>query len=292
MYVVAGVSGNTGKVAAETLLQSGKQVRVLVRDAKKGEPWRAKGAEVAVADVGDLASLTRALEGAEGAYLLLPPNHAAADVLADNAARTKIIGQAVAASGVPHVVFLSSIAAHQPDGTGPIRGVRHAEIELPKLAPKAKFTWVRAAYFIENVGSVVGVAKADGVLPSMFDPAKRIPMVATRDIGRVAANALIEGARAGRDAIIELDGPREVSFDDLAGELSTLLGKRVATVRVPREGVKGALVGAGLPEDVARLYDEMTAGIDSGRVVFEGKGARVVHGTVEPVEVLRGLGAA
>ena len=44
MYVVAGVSGHTGKVAAETLLAQGKSVRVLVRDPAKGEPWRARRA--------------------------------------------------------------------------------------------------------------------------------------------------------------------------------------------------------------------------------------------------------
>src|SRR5438270_255808 len=52
MYVIAGVSGNTGSIVANALLEQGKKVRVIVRDAKKGEPWKARGAEVAVATVG------------------------------------------------------------------------------------------------------------------------------------------------------------------------------------------------------------------------------------------------
>ncbi|HSK05858.1 MAG TPA: NAD(P)H-binding protein, partial [Kofleriaceae bacterium] len=70
MYVIAGVSGNTGSVAADTLLAANKPVRVIVRDAAKGEPWKAKGAEVAIASFEDRAALARALAGATGAYLL------------------------------------------------------------------------------------------------------------------------------------------------------------------------------------------------------------------------------
>src|SRR6266576_2040536 len=78
-FVVAGVSGNTGKVVAESLLAQKRGVKVVVRDSAKGEPWKAKGAEVAVADLGDADALARALRGAEGAYLLIPPNFATAD---------------------------------------------------------------------------------------------------------------------------------------------------------------------------------------------------------------------
>ena len=73
MYAIAGVSGNTGSVVANTLLAAGKPVRVIVRDAAKGEPWKAKGAEVAVASLDDRAALAAALKGTQGAYLLIPP---------------------------------------------------------------------------------------------------------------------------------------------------------------------------------------------------------------------------
>lgn len=289
MYVVAGVSGHTGKVAAETLLAQGKRVRVLVRDPAKGEPWRAKGAEVAVARIEDEQELTRALTGAEGAYLLLPPDYASTDAVADNTARADTMGRAIAAAKVPHVVFLSSVGAQHPDGTGPIKALHRAEEALPRLAPQTRFTFLRPAYFLENVGSVLGVARAQGVLPSMFDPAKRVAMIGTADIGRAAAGALVEGPREGRASILELAGPREVSYDDLASEIATLLGTPVQTVHVPRAGVKGALEQAGLSPDLAGLYDEMTAGIDSGLVDYERNGARFARGTVEARDVVRSL---
>src|SRR5258708_34902942 len=105
MYVVAGVTGNTGKVVAETLLAQKKPVRVLVRDEAKGAAWKKRGAEVVVAEFDDAAALGRALVGATGAYLLLPAQYQSTDARADGATRTRAIVRAIESSGVPHVVL-------------------------------------------------------------------------------------------------------------------------------------------------------------------------------------------
>jgi hypothetical protein len=39
MYVIAGVTEHVGSVAAMELLAKKKPVKVIVRDAKKGETW-------------------------------------------------------------------------------------------------------------------------------------------------------------------------------------------------------------------------------------------------------------
>src|SRR5215510_13296974 len=109
MYVIAGVTGNTGSVVANTLLADKQPVRVIVRDAAKGEPWKVRGAEVAVAEVGDRAALARALTGAKGAYLLLPPNGwTETDIPAGRARLTESLLGAVRDARPGHVVFLSS----------------------------------------------------------------------------------------------------------------------------------------------------------------------------------------
>ncbi|MEO1568758.1 MAG: NAD(P)H-binding protein, partial [Pseudomonadota bacterium] len=50
MFVISGATGKTGSVVAQTLLDQGQAVRVIVRSEEKGTPWKAKGAEVAVAE--------------------------------------------------------------------------------------------------------------------------------------------------------------------------------------------------------------------------------------------------
>jgi uncharacterized protein YbjT (DUF2867 family) len=77
MYVVAGATGQTGKAVAEALLAAGKNVTVLARNEGKTSAWKAKGAWIAVVDLGDERSPDT--RGADGAYLLIPPDYAASD---------------------------------------------------------------------------------------------------------------------------------------------------------------------------------------------------------------------
>jgi uncharacterized protein YbjT (DUF2867 family) len=283
MFVVAGVTGNTGKVVADTLLGQGKSVRVVVRDAKKGEPWKARGAEVAIAELDDASALTAALRGAEGAYLLLPPSYGSTNVRADNGARAKVLAKAIDASGVKHVVFLSSIAAQHAEGTGPILSVHDAEATLKQSG--ADVTFLRAAYFMENLGSSL-FALGQGKLPMFLLEEHAIPMVATIDIGTTAAKLLLEGGHGKR--VVELAGPREYSPRDAAAALSRILERPIAVEQGPEEAMIGALTGSGMNGEWARLFLEMTHGVNVGHVDWE-KGQARVRGTTELEIVLRKL---
>jgi uncharacterized protein YbjT (DUF2867 family) len=265
MFVVLGASGNTGKVVAETLLSQKKNVRVVVRDAAKRQAWKDAGAEVSIADVEDSAALERAFSGAEGAYVLLPPNFGSTQVRVDNNRRASTIAAAIEAAGVPHVVLLSSIGAQQPHGTGPVLGLRDAEATFTR--GRAAATFVRAAYFMENWSSAL-FAVAQGVLPTFLHADKPIPSVATRDVGIAAARLLAEGGSDKR--VIELAGPREYSPRDVAAALARVVGKPIALQEAPDEAMAPALTGAGMNDEWARLFQELTHGLNAGIVVWEG----------------------
>ena len=117
MFTVFGANGNTGSVVAQKLLERGKQVRVVARHAEKLEPLRARGAEVMVGDVTDAAAVARALAGAEGAYLLVPPDNASPDMLGRGHAIIDHYAAGLRANRVPHAVMLSSVGAQVPSGT-------------------------------------------------------------------------------------------------------------------------------------------------------------------------------
>jgi uncharacterized protein YbjT (DUF2867 family) len=282
MYVVFGVTGNTGKVVADTLLSQKKPVRVVVRDEAKGAPWKARGAEVAVASITDAKAVENALRGADGAYILLPPNYATNTVLEDKKKEVASFAAAIPASGVKHVVLLSSIGAQHADGTGPIRSVHHAEKVFAGLG--VPFTFVRAPYFMENWATSLGPVKEAGTLYAMFQ--KKLPMIATKDIGTIAAQLLVEGAT--KTSFVNLHGPAEHDAADVAKTLGKILGKDVNVVFVPEAGRVGALTAAGLTPDLADLYREMTAGADKGLLTFE-SGGRDVKGATTLETVLRGL---
>jgi uncharacterized protein YbjT (DUF2867 family) len=285
MYAVSGVTGHTGRIAAETLLAGGAPVRVLVRDEAQGAPWRARGAEVAVADLWDGDALTRALTGVAGAYLLSPPRLAAADPLAEATRLGQAFAHALREAHVPHVVLLSSVGSQHAAGTGPIRTTHGLEGLLDEVGVPR--TYVRAASFLENWGAVVAPAKSDGVLPTFIPADKRYAQVSVRDIGRVAAEALLQGPSGRR--VIELAGPRDLTAEDVAATLGGLLGRPVRAHAYPAAAAAQVYQGYGMSPGAASLMAEMYAGIESGVVSFEGT---PVRGLVTAEDVLRALIAA
>src|SRR5579872_1807664 len=229
MYVVAGVTGHTGSVAADTLLAAGKEVTVIVRSPEKGEPWRAKGAQVAVASLDDTAKMTEILSSADGAYLLTPPNFELTNYMENRSRLIAATAKAVGQSGIPHVVFMSSAGGHLPSGTGLIL-VNHMGEEAMK--PVAiNLTILRPGSFAENWEPMLNAARINGVLPTFHSPQHKLTMISTVDVGLFAAESLLDPARGRR--IIDLAGPQEYSPEDVAQILTLLLGRDVRVVNPP-----------------------------------------------------------
>jgi len=283
MFVVTGATGNTGSATARALLERGKKVRVVVRDAARGAEWKARGAEVTVASLDDAAQMTAALRGAEGAFLLVPPDYTAKDYLASRRTIADAFGAALEATRPARTVLLSSVGAQRPAGTGPIRSLHYTEERLRRSG--APVTFLRASYFVENWASVLGVAKDQGVLPSMLALGKPLAMVSTRDIGRVAAEVLTGEREASK--VLELAGPVDRTPEDVAAAVSAILGKTVPAVPVSEDEIVPALTSAGFSENVAGLFREMISGFNRGETLPEG--GIVVRGTTPIEDTLRAL---
>lgn len=283
MIAVAGVTGHTGQAAAEALLQLGRPVRVVVRDAAKGEPWKARGAEVAVASLDDADALTRALSSVDAAYLLVPPAYAAQDPLAAQQVVVNALTLAVGRSQLRHVVLLSSIGAQHATGVGPIRTLHTAEQALASTG--RSITALRAAYFVENWSGVLGAVAGQGILPSFLPLDQPIEMAATADIGGVAAELLTGATTAGFRAV-EMGGPAPMSPRQLAVGLGGLLGRHIEPLLVPLDQVVATFTGFGFSESAASLIREMYEGLALGRVAYEDPAAPHVRGTLTPLDVL------
>lgn len=282
MYAVAGVSGQTGSIAAEELIRRGKKVRAIVRSAAKGERWKGKGAEVAIADVDDADSLGRALTGCEGAYLLIPPDMGSTDPIGRAQRLGDTYARAAKASGIRHVVFLSSMGAQHSSGTGPIRGVHEVEKRLHGAG--LGLTFLRPTYFFENWTSSLDPAVSDGVFPSFIPADHRFPQIATKDIGVAAADALLNPSQ-GR-SIVELAGPQDYTPREMAAVVGSIIGKDVQVSVGPLEAVVPAFTSFGASPQVAELFREMYEGLIDGRIEWDGEGERK-RGTTTPEEVFR-----
>ncbi|TYB71401.1 NAD(P)H-binding protein [Nonomuraea sp. PA05] len=258
MYAITGATGHVGGAAARELLARGERVRAVVRDPAAAKTWIDAGAETSVADLGDRAALAEAFRGCRAAFVMLPT-----DPAADDAAHRALVGSiagAVRDSGVPHVVMLSSLGAELAEGTGPVRWLHHLENALRQTG--VLLTAVRSGHFQEKAEAVLNAARGAGVYPVFGDSADTsVPMIATRDVGRVAAEALL--TPPARSEVVDLDSP-SYTERQVAGELAAVLGRPLQVVTVPREQWIPSMVEAGLPPQLARELAEMYDAVERG----------------------------
>src|ERR1700722_16051642 len=111
MYAVTGITGKVGGTVAQTLLATGKKVRAVVRDEARGRPWADKGCEVAIASIGDADALTAAFAGADGVFLMTPPDYDPEPGFPQTQANAIAIEKAIVAARPDKVVFLSTVGA-------------------------------------------------------------------------------------------------------------------------------------------------------------------------------------
>jgi len=286
MYAVTGATGNTGNAVANLLLDAGQEVRALVRSKDKAVALGQRGAQIVALDLGDPMAIARAFDGVRGAYLLSPPDPRSDDFLRDREQLVASYARAARAAGVEHVVFLSSIGAHEAHGTGIIRSAYNAEQLLRDSGVPS--TLLRAGYFAENWASVLPAAKQDGVLPSFIAPDQSVPTVAAPDIARAATDALLAGLSAAI-RVVELAGPADVTPREVAGVLTELLARPVEVQHLPVTAAAEAFQSFGFSANVAALYRDLYAGLATGKVAWQRDGAEFVRGRTQLKDSLRAL---
>jgi uncharacterized protein YbjT (DUF2867 family) len=263
MYVILGATGNTGSVVARKLLDQGKKVRVIGRDSKKLAPFVSRGAEAFAADVLDAEALSRAFAGAEAVYALIPPIMTSPDFRAYQEQVSDSIAKALEKAGVTHTVTLSSIGADKPEKTGPVAGLHSMESKLARIKG-LNALHLRAGYFMENTLAQIGAIQGFGMLAGPVRAELALPMIATKDIGAAAAEALVRLDFQGQQTR-ELLGQREITYNEVAKIIGTAIGKRdLAYVQLPDEQVIQAMSGMGISKNMATLLCEMSASLNSG----------------------------
>lgn len=268
MYVIAGATGRVGSEVARRMRQHGAEVSAVSRSGAN---------HTQKLDLSDNEALTAALRGADGFFVLLPFGETLA---APGRGRELLnsIGSAVAASGVPHVVALSSGGADLPSGTGPIVELHHLEQRL--LDTGAAVTALRSCHFQEKISDVLPVVREHGVFPVFASTATRpVPMVATRDVGEFAARALLDPP-ADSEAVDVLGPPS--TEQQVAASIGRALGRHVEAVVISRESWESELQAAGLPYSAAQQIAEMYRADDAG--LLAPRAPRSVTGTT-PLDV-------
>ena len=280
MYLVMGITGNVGGATAKRLLAQGKKVRALVRNREKATKWADQGVELVDGDWNDAAAIERALDGAEGAFVMLPSVWAPSPDFKEAKSVIANYVEALTNTAPPRLVALSSMGANRTDGLGMITALSLLEQGLRHLPMPT--TYVRAGAFFENFLYGLHVAQG-GTLPVYYNPTSRkSAMVATDDIGAEVATLLSEPAWSGH-RVVELGSM--VSADEVAAQLGEVMQRDVKAFAVPRDGWPAAFEQMGIPKGQTGPAEAMFDAVNAGWMDIGVAGTEHVAGTTSARDV-------
>jgi NAD(P)H dehydrogenase (quinone) len=281
-----GITGQVGAAVGETLVSMGRQVRAVVRNPRKAGRWRERGVPLALADYEDAGALEAAFREVEGVFVMIPPNVAPLPGFPESRLVITAVRNALAAARPPKAVYLSSIGAERESGLGLITPVHLLEEEMRQLSIPGAY--LRAAWFMENFAWDLAAARTHGKFFSFLQPLDRaVPMVATADIARTAAETLVEDWNGART--LEIAGPRPYSPRDVAAAWTKVLERPVEAAAVPRNTWQQVFVEQGTPPDRTAYRIEMLDGINSGWIHFGAPETDARTGVIGLEQVLASL---
>ncbi len=270
MYVITGATGNTGKIIAATLLEAGKNVRIIARNVEAAKELTDKGAELFQGSTDDVELLKKAFDGATSIYAMLPMNMQAEDYTSFQMEHANAIAEAMKACNVKNVVSLSSQGAHLNNDSGIILGLHKME-QLFNSIDGLNTLHLRPCYFMENALGMIGMIKESGIMGSPIKGELSFPMIATKDIADYAAKRLLASDFEGNNHQ-DLLGSRNVSYAEVTKVYGAAIDKSdMKYVEFPYADFKGAFMRMGASESVADKMNEFLVRVNAGDVFVAGR---------------------
>jgi uncharacterized protein YbjT (DUF2867 family) len=271
---ILGASGKVGSKTVARLLGKSHVLRLIARHAEKLQALANEdGVEIYAGNSMDGDFLRRAIKGSDAVMLMMPGDLQAENILAyqDKMGTAQI--DAIDKTGVKKVLFLSSVGAHTDQHTGIVVGLARQERRLNQLE-NVDVLILRPSYFMENFLANVGLIKSLGINGSPIKPDKKFPMIATKDVARVAAEKLEKLDWSGK-SVQPLLGPKDYDMMEVNTVLSTAIGKpELPYLQFSYEQAKQGLKQLGFSDSFADSYIEMIDAINSGTFNFEKRDAQ------------------
>lgn len=242
--LVTGATGNVGRKVVELLLAAGAPVRATSRNPQTAE--LPAGVDLRAGDLDDPGSFGDALSGVKKLFLFPNPSGVAGFL---DLAR---------ASGVQHVVLLSSAAVIEPQGTPNPIGLMHLSVEQAVEHSGIARTVLRPGSFASNALQWAPAIRESGEVHVPYAESTVSP-IHERDIAAVAVQALLSDGHEG--ATYELTGPESMTQRRQVELIAAAIGRPVTVVdlagdaaRAQLEEQYGAFGVPGLVDSVLATY--------------------------------------
>jgi uncharacterized protein YbjT (DUF2867 family) len=236
------------------LISQGESVTVVSRSPATITTWQKRGAQVAIADVHDTLELHRVFTTGKRLFLLNPPANPATDTDTEERKSLTSILRAIENSGLEKIVAESTYGAQPGSQIGDL-GVLY-EMEQHLAEQPIPSSLIRGAYYISNWDFSLQTANQDGVINTFFPVDFRLPMVAPRDIGQLAARLLTEPVE--RTGLYNIEAPERYSPRDVAEAFAKALQKPIEAIEIPPEQWINTMQQMGFSNEAAKSFSNMT----------------------------------
>ena len=244
MICITGAGGTVGSEVVKQLELAKVPFRVAYFSKEKMEAALAREIEAVIIDYNRPDTLRAAFQGCDKLFLL------GSNALNQTQLELNAV-EAAKAVGVQYIVKQSVMGAEEEAFS---LALVHRPVEKAIESSGMAWTFLRPNSFMQNVVTFMAeTIKAEASFYSASGEAK-IAHVDVRDIAEVAVKALTEPTHAGQ--AYTLTGPEAMTYDELANEISKVLGRSISHVSLSPSDLKHGMLAEGMPEAIAdRMLD-------------------------------------
>lgn len=257
---VTGASGHLGRLVVETLLAGNtpaNRIVALVRDPQKVSDFAARGVEVRRADYTQKDSLEAAFKGVE--RLLLVSSNEVNQRLPQHK-------NAIEAARRAGINFIAYTSIPKADTSEMQLAAEHKATEQIIRESGIPFAFLRNGWYFENyTDQLPSILQHKAVFGSAGQG--RVSAASRADYAEAAAAILT--ADNHENKVYELGGDTAFTLSELAAEISKQTGGEIVYRDLPVEQYAQALIGAGLPEPLARVLADADLGLKRGELLVK-----------------------
>src|ERR1700722_1228269 len=256
MIVVTAPAGNIGSQVVENLLNSGEHLRLIARDRAAIPVNTRRRVDVIEGSHGDPAVVNQAFDGADAVFWLTPPDPRAESVEAAYVGFARPGAEAFRRHGGKRGVGVSALRRRTP--WAGCAGYATASLATDDLIADSGVAYraLTNPSFMDNIARQAGAIRNQGMFFSPIGGDRKLPTVATRDIAAAAARLLLDDSWTGTGEV-PLLGPEDLSFNDMAGIISEVLGQQVRFHQITFDAYKDQFVRFGMSDAMAQGMTDM-----------------------------------
>ena len=247
MILVTGASGDFGSKTINFLLEKGispDNITALIRDEEKGNVLKSKGINIKIGDYNDHQSLVDAFENVDKLLLISSNDRQAVE---NRTNQHKNVIRAAKEGKINTVIYTSFVRKTGFQNTA-ISEFQNSHLETEKYLKDSglNYTILQNGIYLEMIPAFIGNSVADS--GKIIFPSENVgaSWVLKEELAEAAAQILTTDGHNGKTYV--LTNTESVNFEQIAGYISTALGKKIDFISPEIEEFESTLKTAGVPD--------------------------------------------